>query len=78
MSTPSSQEPASAKRSRAESPEADAQQTKRKAEDATTKRAKNEEDGDEEQHHFLRESDVGITQFVTAGWDGFDAIIKHR
>ncbi|KAJ2817975.1 multisubstrate pseudouridine synthase 7, partial [Coemansia sp. 'formosensis'] len=78
MSTPSSQEPASAKRSRAESPEADAQQTKCIAEDATTKRAKNEEDGDEEQHHFLRESDVGITQFVTAGWDGFDAIIKHR
>ncbi|KAJ2002502.1 multisubstrate pseudouridine synthase 7 [Coemansia thaxteri] len=34
-------------------------------------------DGEEEEQ-FLREADVGITQFVTAGWGGFDAIIKHR
>ncbi|KAJ2779966.1 multisubstrate pseudouridine synthase 7 [Coemansia javaensis] len=29
---------------------------------------------------FLREADVGITQYITAtsGWPGFDAIIKHR
>ncbi|KAJ2055813.1 multisubstrate pseudouridine synthase 7 [Coemansia sp. S146] len=77
MSSPSSQDQASAKRSRAESPAADAQQTASSAEDVTTKRAKNAEEEDEK-HHFLRESDVGITQFVTAGWDGFDAIIKHR
>ncbi|KAJ2860561.1 multisubstrate pseudouridine synthase 7 [Coemansia aciculifera] len=80
MLSPSSQDQASAKRSRAESPAADAQQTASSAEDVTTKRAKNEEEEEEEdeKHHFLRESDVGITQFVTAGWDGFDAIIKHR
>ncbi|KAJ2469550.1 multisubstrate pseudouridine synthase 7 [Coemansia sp. RSA 2337] len=71
MSTPSSQDQAPGKRSRAESPVAE--QPVSSAE--TSKRAKNEE---EEEHHFLRESDVGITQFVTLGWDGFDAIIKHR
>ncbi|KAI8323175.1 tRNA pseudouridine synthase D [Martensiomyces pterosporus] len=27
---------------------------------------------------FLGEADVGITQFITPGWGGFDAIIKHR
>ncbi|KAJ2162814.1 multisubstrate pseudouridine synthase 7 [Coemansia sp. RSA 552] len=27
---------------------------------------------------FLQEPDVGITQFITPGWKGFDAIIKHR
>ncbi|KAJ1735465.1 multisubstrate pseudouridine synthase 7 [Coemansia biformis] len=31
-----------------------------------------------QQPKFLLEADVGITQFVTPGWDGFDAIIKHR
>ncbi|KAJ2082702.1 multisubstrate pseudouridine synthase 7 [Coemansia sp. RSA 988] len=32
----------------------------------------------EQASEFLQESDVGITQFVTGGWEGFDAIIKHR
>ncbi|KAJ2648892.1 multisubstrate pseudouridine synthase 7 [Coemansia sp. RSA 1250] len=27
---------------------------------------------------FLREEDVGISEFITPGWHGFDAIIKHR
>ncbi|KAJ2850711.1 multisubstrate pseudouridine synthase 7 [Coemansia brasiliensis] len=27
---------------------------------------------------FLREEDVGISEFITPGWQGFDAIIKHR
>ncbi|KAJ1884241.1 multisubstrate pseudouridine synthase 7, partial [Kickxella alabastrina] len=27
---------------------------------------------------FLRETDVGITEFITPGWAGFDGIIKHR
>ncbi|KAJ2332505.1 hypothetical protein GGH92_008903, partial [Coemansia sp. RSA 2673] len=67
MSTPSPQDQAPGKRSRAESPVA--QQPAASAEDVASKRAKNEE---EEEHHFLRESDVGITQFVTLGWDGFD------
>ncbi|KAJ1665192.1 multisubstrate pseudouridine synthase 7 [Coemansia sp. RSA 1813] len=31
-----------------------------------------------QQQQYLREADVGITEFVTPGWGGFDAIIKHR
>ncbi|KAJ2351760.1 multisubstrate pseudouridine synthase 7, partial [Coemansia sp. RSA 2618] len=27
---------------------------------------------------YLQETDVGITEFITPGWSGFDAIIKHR
>ncbi|KAJ2592402.1 multisubstrate pseudouridine synthase 7 [Coemansia sp. RSA 1797] len=27
---------------------------------------------------YLREIDAGITEFITPGWSGFDAIIKHR
>ncbi|KAJ2314914.1 multisubstrate pseudouridine synthase 7 [Coemansia sp. Cherry 401B] len=27
---------------------------------------------------FLREPDVGISEFITPGWHGFTAIIKHR
>ncbi|KAJ2498559.1 multisubstrate pseudouridine synthase 7 [Coemansia sp. RSA 1972] len=27
---------------------------------------------------YLREVDAGITEFITPGWTGFDAIIKHR
>ncbi|KAJ2508269.1 multisubstrate pseudouridine synthase 7 [Coemansia sp. RSA 2052] len=78
MSSPSPQDQASAKRSRAASPEVtdkQQQQAAGSAEDVAAKRARNEE---EPPHQFLRETDVGITQFVTAGWGGFDAIIKHR
>ncbi|KAJ1733124.1 multisubstrate pseudouridine synthase 7 [Coemansia sp. Benny D160-2] len=31
-----------------------------------------------QQQQYLSEADVGITEFVTRGWTGFDAIIKHR
>ncbi|KAJ1991198.1 multisubstrate pseudouridine synthase 7 [Coemansia spiralis] len=41
----------------------------------STKRAK---DGEQHGEAFLQEADVGITEYVTPGWDGFDAIIKHR
>ncbi|KAJ2741247.1 multisubstrate pseudouridine synthase 7 [Coemansia sp. BCRC 34301] len=77
--SPSSQDQASAKRSRAASPEANTEhgQALASIEDTTGKRVKTEEP-QQEQHQFLRETDVGITQFVTAGWGGFDAIIKHR
>ncbi|KAJ1801588.1 multisubstrate pseudouridine synthase 7 [Coemansia sp. RSA 2399] len=34
--------------------------------------------GKDTEDQYLREADVGITQFVTPGWGGFDAIIKHR
>ncbi|KAJ2558353.1 multisubstrate pseudouridine synthase 7 [Coemansia sp. RSA 1933] len=50
--------------------------------DAATGSAKRIKDStskpEEEEGQFLREVDVGITQFVTGGWDGFNAIIKHR
>ncbi|KAJ1824102.1 multisubstrate pseudouridine synthase 7 [Coemansia sp. RSA 2671] len=78
MSSPNPQDQASAKRSRAQSPETDIQQKAPSVDGATAKRAKNEDEEEQEQHLFMRESDVGITQFVTAGWGGFDAIIKHR
>ncbi|KAJ2693159.1 multisubstrate pseudouridine synthase 7, partial [Coemansia spiralis] len=48
-------------------------------EGAPAKRFKREAlDDPEPQPTFLRETDIGITQFVTPGWNGFDAIIKHR
>ncbi|KAJ1931991.1 multisubstrate pseudouridine synthase 7, partial [Linderina macrospora] len=27
---------------------------------------------------YQTETDVGITEFITPGWKGFDAVIKHR
>ncbi|KAJ2859705.1 multisubstrate pseudouridine synthase 7, partial [Coemansia erecta] len=46
------------------------------------KRTKDDADsqpnGKNTEDQYLREADVGITQFVTPGWCGFDAIIKHR
>ncbi|KAJ2238123.1 multisubstrate pseudouridine synthase 7 [Coemansia sp. RSA 1722] len=46
-----------------------------------TKRTKTEETPAKEEMQkpdFLRERDVGITEYITEGWHGFDAIIKHR
>ncbi|KAJ2908979.1 multisubstrate pseudouridine synthase 7 [Coemansia aciculifera] len=75
---PTSQDAASSvKRERSAEVEADTQQQQQQ----TNKRVKTKESPqqqEQEQEQFLRETDVGITQFVTAGWRGFDAIIKHR
>ncbi|KAJ2551994.1 multisubstrate pseudouridine synthase 7, partial [Coemansia sp. RSA 1933] len=64
----------------------DASVDKRKLDDSNTDAAagsaKRIKDGtskpEKEECQFLREVDVGITRFVTGGWDGFNAIIKHR
>ncbi|KAJ1719448.1 multisubstrate pseudouridine synthase 7 [Coemansia erecta] len=55
-----------------------APQTKRPADAPASADSQPAADKRTKTEHYVREADVGITEYVLPGWTGFSAIIKHR